>query len=151
MQDLLRIKASYDAIDALIQNRIGAALEAGDAGDEARWKNHQSQTDYAYFVVLFSHFERIVKAKFREALDIKRANPDWSQRRGWDSDYWNTDRLAFESQLAAVLDRRLPEYAQVLGFYRQRNHIAHGGLSPSVGSVDAFVAEIRTIVALLRA
>lgn len=109
----------------------------------------RSVNDYAYFVVLFSQFERIVKAKFRDAVDRRRTNPDWLQRRGWDGDLFNTDRVPFSTQLAAVLDRERPEYRQVIAFYDQRNHIAHGGLTPSVGSVGAFVSEISVIVGRL--
>jgi len=149
MQELLRVKAAYDTVDALIQTQIAEALTRSDTASEARLESTRALNDYAYFVVLFSQFERIVKAKFKDAVDRRRNNPDWTQRRGWDYDLFNSDRVPFNTQIASVLDRKLPEYRQVITFYQQRNHIAHGGLSPIVGSVDVFVREITTIISRL--
>ena len=151
MRTLLEVKAAYDEVDALIQRRLAEAIASGDATLEAEWSFRKDATDYAYFVVIFAQLERIVKAKFVEARDRRRQNLDWTQRRLWDADVFSGEKIPFSTVLAAVLDRQSAPYRSVISYYQERNRIAHGGLTASVGSIDVFVQDISLIVAHLRA
>lgn len=151
MQNLLRVKTSYEAVDDLIQREIGNAVTANDTTTELAWAQRKDLNDYAFFVVLFAQFERIAKEKFRQARDTRTANVDWRQRRGWDGPLFSSDRAPFPDQLAAVLDRQTDEYRRIMRYYEDRNHVAHGGLTNQVASIDLLASDLQMIAALLRA
>jgi hypothetical protein len=151
MQNLLRVKAAYDEIDDLIQEKIGAAVSANDRAAEEAWEKRKELNDYSFFVVLFAQFERIAKEKFRQARDARVASADWGRRRGWDGPTFASPRVAFQDQLAAVLDRQANEYSRIIQYYQDRNHVAHGGLSNQIASIDVLAADLHTIATMLRA
>jgi hypothetical protein len=152
MRQLLSVKAAYDEIDGLLQTKIGDALTKGRPADQKRWEERKELNDYAFYLVLFAQFERIAKEKFIAGRDRRKANPNWLHRRLWDADVFrDADRVGFTTRLAAVLDPTSPEYRLVKRYYEDRNHIAHGGLSNPIASIDVLVKELRLIVSKMRA
>jgi len=94
------------------------------------------------FVLMFGQFEKEVDSRFQRAVATRIANPDWTQRRGWDSPFISGNRVPFETKLAMVLDSRSPSFGKIRQTYETRNHCAHGGTTNPVGSIDSLAADL---------
>lgn len=151
MQRLPEIKAAYDRVVRLLRAEMAAALATGDAMAEAKLSETQEILDYAFFVLCFAQFEREVTHCFAAARDRRTSNPDWTRRRGWDIDgFREPRRIRFEDRVALVLDRVGPDYAKVIADYHKRNHVAHGGLTEPIDSLDQFVRELFDVASRLQ-
>lgn len=142
MRDLPRIKAAYDWQTQSNEAAIEEALGRGDTAAVRRLKEARDMLERGIFVLLFGQFEQEVTRVFETARERRANNPDWRTRRGWDTPALSGRRLAFETRLALVLDRRIPAYRNIIRAYGLRNHLAHGGTSEPVGSIEQLVADL---------
>jgi hypothetical protein len=130
-------------LDDLIQQEIATAVQEGDEAGEAKLAETKELLDYAFYVLCFGQFEREVNAVFEAAYQKRSTNPDWTERCGWDLDaYKEATRIPFKDRVAPVIDRRKSAYGKILSDYAKRNHIAHGGLTEPLSSLDAFIGEL---------
>lgn len=142
MRDVPRIKAAYEWMLRAYERDTSAALEAGDDGAGLRLEHYRDSLERGLFVVLFGQFERHVTQTFETARDKRAESADWRSRRGWDVPALSDRRVTFETKLALVLDRRSPAYRRVMRAYALRNHLAHGGMTEPVGSIEEFVEDL---------
>ena len=151
MRDLPRIKAAYDWLTQTSEAAIEEALGRGDTAAVRRLKEARDMLERGIFVLLFGQFEQEVSRTFETARDRRAGNPDWRARRGWDVPSLAGRRLPFETRLALILDRRQPTHGAVVRAYGLRNHLAHGGTSETVGSIEQLVADLYAWQAALEA
>lgn len=151
MREIGGIKAAYDWFVGEYGNAVRAAIEAGDTEVLDRLGERRDVVERGFFVLLFGQFENDVNEHFVSGRDQRVSNPDWRVRRGWDVPaFANHKRVPFESKLAAVVDRNVPEHGSMLNAYQLRNHCAHGGMSNPVGSIDDFISDLQVWSAMLR-
>lgn len=140
MDKLPEIKASYDWFFAYYQAETAERARSGDIAAIDRMELRRDILERAVFVLMFGQFEKAVNAKFEEAVNARRTNPDWNHRRGWDAPSLRSKKVPFDTRLAMVLDSHSPSFRHVMQTYETRNHCAHGGTTNPVGSIDALEA-----------
>jgi hypothetical protein len=150
MRQVPQIKAAYDWMVTAYEAEVSKAMATGNTQAVDRLDETRDALERGVFVMLFGQFEKAVTEYFEQARDARANNPDWTSRRGWDVPAYKDRRVPFETKLALVLDQRGPSKMKVLQAYNVRNHCAHGGSSQPVGSIDQFVNDLYTWLALLR-
>ena len=130
MKSLPELIAYYVLIDQYLETEWRSASSA--PLDQAKIEIRQRLNDHAYFLLCWGQIEVQHNESCRDALRKRRANPDWTKRRGWD--LYNPDEkrlsgLSFEDRVTLVLDKEAKsgEWKMVIKWYNLRNSIAHGG------------------------
>ena len=146
-----QIEAAYLSLDAGLDAKMmqlaGAALH--------RVQGTQILNDQAYFLLCWGQLELEINERCRAAIRIRRNNPDWRIRRGWD--LYNPDEkklsgLAFENRVRLVLDQQAGKgnpFKRTMLHYEVRNKIAHGELRSTRVDVSAFVQDCYVIQSAL--
>lgn len=142
LREVPRIKAAHDWLAKTSEAAVEEALGRGDMPAVVRLQESRDMLERGVFVLLFGQFEQYVNEMFERARERRASNTDWRVRRGWDTPALTGRRLAFETRLALVLDRRTLAYRSVIRAYGLRNHLAHGGTAEPLGSIETFVADL---------
>lgn len=142
MQKLPEIRASYDWFYDTFDTEVRELSARNDVPAIERMEAKRDIFERGIFVLMFGQFEKAVVGAFERARDTRTGNPDWTQRRGWDTSALASKRVPFETKLAMVLDSRSSSFGQIINTYGIRNHCAHGGTTSPVGSIDALEADL---------
>jgi hypothetical protein len=142
MQKLPEIKATYDWFFAHYTAEIAERARNNDITGIDQMEARRDILEQGIFVLMFGQFEKVVTSAFEDAVNARATNPDWTQRRGWDISSLKGKKVPFDTKLAMVLDSRSPSFGRILQTYATRNHLAHGGTTNAVGSIDALEADL---------
>ena len=145
MQDVLQIKAAYDWMIRVYDERVQIAVVSNDQRAIEQLDATREWLERGVFVLLFAQFEVKINNRFEKQRDRRKSNPDWRQRRGWDLDALQAKhpgRVPFHTRLGLTMDRNGANYGRVLEAYDRRNHCAHGGSTQPVGSIDQLVSDL---------
>jgi hypothetical protein len=149
MRSIQELLGHYSAIDQFLETqRLSGPRDAGWLSSIER---RQILNDQAWFVLCWGQLETRLDDGCRSAIRKRRANPDWTKRRGWDL-YNPEDKrlsgLSFEERVSLVLDRQLgggSAWNMVMKWYALRNLVAHGGTYAKRIDLNGVVGEFYQI------
>jgi hypothetical protein len=156
MQDLPRVAALYEEIDASFESQRSDASARGDINAVQKIETNQVINDQAYFLLCWGQLESEIDDKCRAAIRSRIADKNWAIRRAWDMfdpDEKRLSGLRFEDRKALLLDRdggRGSPWAWVMGHYAMRNQIAHGTLRSQRIDVTQVVQDFYVIQGALQ-
>ncbi|MFI4988096.1 MAG: hypothetical protein ACHQF3_11710 [Alphaproteobacteria bacterium] len=152
MRRLPEIVALYGQLDALLEAQREEALKAKDIATVERVERRQLINDHAYFVLCFGQLELEINDRCADLIRRRKADQDWSRRRGFDMYDADNLRLSFEARTALLVDASAgPEkpFRRIMKFMDLRNKAAHGKFDDKGIDVAEIANEFRTLAGLL--
>jgi hypothetical protein len=122
------IAAQYMLADKPFGDAVQAAFDADDDAAFDAANQQRKHNDQAYFLYLFTRFEREVNLAVTQLLSVRAAGTlPWTDTRIWDA--WsrtNIENISFLSKVQVLTDKGRTDYRDVQEYYEPRNTIAHG-------------------------
>jgi hypothetical protein len=122
------IAAQYTLADKPFGDAVQAAFDADDDAAFDAANLQRKHNDQAYFLYLFTRFEREVNVAVTQLLSVRAAGSlPWADKRIWDA--WartDIERIWFLSKVEVLTDKGRMDYRDVQEYYDARNTIAHG-------------------------
>jgi hypothetical protein len=149
VKDLDRFISAFQKLDRLLEEERTTLVSTGNLSAAQKLEEQMRINGQAYFLLIWGQIEQAVDDACRSTIRSRRSGKR-AERRGWD--IYNPDDkrlsgLAFHDRAALVLDRYNPkgEYAKLIGYYEQRNQIAHGKSYAFLFDIADVAADFRLI------
>lgn len=142
MQKLPEIKAAYEWFFERYEAELAELAKSNDIPGIDKMEARRDILERGIFVLMFGQFEAAVTLAFDNAVAKRSKNPDWKNRRGWDTSVLRGRKVPFETKLAMVLDSQSPSFSKIVHAYGIRNHCAHGGTTSAIVSIDALESSL---------
>lgn len=102
---------------------------------EAKYQRKRELNDQAYFLFMFTRLEDRIKELSTNLIDHKSATlTNYKNKRVWEiiKQRNDTDRLTLMEKVSFLTQFNGADYHLILGYKRQRDTIAHGGIVPAI-------------------
>jgi len=146
------IAEEWRNIDRFLMNyeRLGIADQAGLETETL--KIQRSRNDQAYFLYIFTRFEKCVDEAVDHIVQNRTQDADWAERRIWQAWYGTSRRRPeFMRKVEILFDKNRNNFKTIQYYHKIRNEIAHGGewteqlAIPQVAeAIDSLVSDFPT-------
>lgn len=153
MKDLQAIEATYTEIASRLDLALEAARQDGNTSAVVWIAKQQQIVVSAFFILAWGQLEVAINDACEVAVRKRNANPDWEERRAWDSHNADDLRAKFEDRAALVLDRQnkvSDGYRRTIRYYGERNRVAHGRSFATGIDLPFVIGDIYQIISQLR-
>lgn len=149
MNNLPAIEATYTQLATDLDLKLDTARQMGDRAALEWAEKQQIINDSAYFILVWGQLEAKINDVCERAIRQRRSSVNWETRRAWDAHDPDNMRAKFEDRAALVLDRfntKSDAYKRTIGYYGQRNQVAHGRSLATGIDVPFVISDVYQII-----
>ena len=147
------LEAQYNEIDRQYSSKEFEASRRGWNRKEEKYHRKRELNDQAYFLFMFSRLEDHIRLESSTLISKKQSSiSSWKQRSSWDI-LPNSARgeMPFKNRLALLAQKGFQDYNLIIGYYKERNSIAHGGNFTSAINMPTVISEFKRLYKKIRA
>jgi hypothetical protein len=148
------LQNQYDEIDNNYAAIEFDAITKGQNNKESKYKRKRELNDQAYFLFMFSRLEDRIRKQSSILIARKQASiSSWKQRAAWDilPTGASGSEISFKNRLALLTSKNSTDYTLIVGYYKERNSIAHGGSFVSLISMPTVISELKRLYPIIKA
>jgi hypothetical protein len=151
MKELSFARELHAQLDSEYARRLFRALTRNHTKAIARYTELRRINDGAYFLIIFSTFERYITDRADLAVKARTGKPNYRHRRAWET-LLNGAKLQanFLNRVRVVLDQQSPAFTSIKGYYEVRNELSHRGVTANVFSISNVVMDLESAIKLMR-
>ncbi len=133
MEFFNKIYELFQITDKALRNELLKAEESANDENVEIFKERVKLNEKAYFLFLFTKFEKIIRDKSAELIKEKTKGynkKNWREKRAWyilpEKPYIERGDMSFLNRLYLLFLRESEDCKDIMDYYKLRNKLAHG-------------------------